>query len=383
MVGTILTCCVGSRSFFPNLPKGFTKVMIANGHAKPMTHPQLSSSTLISDGNELQKNKKGVIFENLWNGSLVYSTIDNVQINKHGTIWKSQIEKGSECIDVNGFVNANYFRWRDDVWNSNYPLCFKENDEPLFAMITKENDEKSYERLSIYDARKNFYINDYCRLVRKTQDYNEILKLVINGNNVCIFDYNLPTDKIKGKSRELCQNIYMKINTKSLYQCVNDVKNVKVSSGLALAFCLIDDIKRKNMSIEEYGVEINVENEVIKKLQPLLPLRPFDKLSFDDIENKGQDYLLKGHHIKDQREKKIKKGYMNYMNKHQNNIDTNHREEASYLSHKNDDVNENLKIKWLKMNDQHIKRLALAYNISYERYDKNMIINKIIDKITL
>lgn len=226
----------------------FKRVGVLSWHRtgpKKSPYYELSPYYLKTDGNEIVPNEGGHIFENYWQGLKVYPTVTKQEIYTHYTkkgdekhlIWKHPFEKH---LDEDQNILPFYWKWREKLWNNEksvrYPNGFQGRHRCVFAQV---NDE----RLGYVEFRKKVYIPEYMRLIRKLDIYKELLNSYIDGENLVIYEVDVPAKGKKGLYGEVDENGIYKCTQKRL-KALRDSEDEAFGHGLCLALALIEDKKK-------------------------------------------------------------------------------------------------------------------------------------------
>lgn len=204
---------------------------------------------LRTDGNEINYNSGNVIFENFYQGSKIYPIIfsnefyphRNLQGNPKFLLWKYTTERTLGDIIIKGDkINLElYKRWRDQLWSLNnairYPNGYNNRHSVMYSLIFDKNG--NIEKLDYLQSRKKLYVKEYIRLVRKTETYKKLLKLYLQGKNLCICEIDVPGKGKRGhyESEDIC-----KITSEKLLNLLNDISE-PFGHGLALCIALLED----------------------------------------------------------------------------------------------------------------------------------------------
>ena len=175
---------------------------------------------LRTDGKEENHNPGNVLFENFYQGSKVYETVYENEVypsvfqkgNPAYLWWKfsplnsygdnlvdSKEDDSKEEEDAQDSTTLNYdlyYRWRDSLWSCQkpvrYPNKFHRKSRVMFSLsVSREGVER---RLDYITSRKELYLNEYIRLVRKTQEYKVLLRKLKKGENLQICEIDVPAN---------------------------------------------------------------------------------------------------------------------------------------------------------------------------------------------
>ena len=143
------------------------------------------------------KDENGCIFENLWQGSKIYSSVGKQdQWIKNKRIWSHPAEIH---IDEDGTVLSAYWPWRQKVFTNPYPVRYPngfEGKKTCKGFITS-----NFQVLSYIEARKQFYVKEFARLIQLTPAFQCLKASFDSGNfNFQIADVDIPSVSSDGVS---------------------------------------------------------------------------------------------------------------------------------------------------------------------------------------
>lgn len=231
---------------------------------------------LKTDGNEVNVNNGGIIFENYWQGSKVYETIYPIEIYTHHTkkgnseylLFKYVTEQseGDPVFNDEEFNRDTYNKWKNAVWKCPNPLRYPNHKihtkETQFSLlIDKDGNEL---RLDYLTARKQIYMNEYIRLIKQTTEYKLLLNYLYIGKNLLIGELDVPSN---GKNSYYGQDCDEKNNCimslPKLELLLNDPSEA-FGHGLCLAYALLKDLENNVRP----SVELEVtDNDTCKALK--------------------------------------------------------------------------------------------------------------------
>jgi len=211
---------------------------------------------LKTDGNELNHNSGGILFENFYQGCKVYDIVYENEVyasryyvnNPKYLWWKFEPQTPSgDVIYENGTIHyEHYFHWRNSLWECKnpirYPNKIHRRKNTQFSLIIDK--DKNETRLNYLDTRKEIYVKEYTRLIKKLPIYEELLNKLKKGKNIMICEVDVPAQNKKGEYGKDCDinNIcYMSIEKLELL--LNDT-NEAYGHGLCLAYSLLIDLKK-------------------------------------------------------------------------------------------------------------------------------------------
>ena len=140
------------------------------------------------------KDTNNVLLENKWQFNKVYSDIPETTVydpnDKTKIIWnypKEQHVKNNKLLD-------NFWNWRQQGYNSKNAICYPVglHNEKKYMYHIKQNNDGSYDKLNIIDARKQIYIPEYCNSVKQNSKFYELNEILNNGDNILFIDDNGP-----------------------------------------------------------------------------------------------------------------------------------------------------------------------------------------------
>lgn len=210
-------------------------------HKKDTEYYDLCPYALLTDD--------GVIFENFWQGSKVYPKVFPIEVYPHFTLrgkaqylsWK--YEREEKHIDEEGEVTPEYWVWRQSIFDCKkpirYPNSHKRRSTCKFSLWL--NEDGTTEKLDYLSARKRIYCAEYIRLIRTTQSYMKILEHVEHGQNICIFEVDVPAKTKRGLHGKYVDNDgYCHVTKERLANLLNDTSE-PFGHGLCIAKALLED----------------------------------------------------------------------------------------------------------------------------------------------
>ena len=226
-------------------PKDFVPVNVLSWHKRDTKYFTLSPYHLKTDGNEIAGTPAGVLFENMYQATKVYPNSYKQEIYCHPRFngnpkylwWKwDENEKMFEDNDI----LPHYYKWRQSLWDCShpirYPVGITNRKKCLFSFIPN-----TQERLDYITARKRIYVFEYCRLIRMTPEYKQLVDLVKSGTSICIFEIDVPDKTKRGN--------YNKVNNDDTFVCTKESINLLINDpteafghGLCIAKSLIEDL---------------------------------------------------------------------------------------------------------------------------------------------
>lgn len=230
-------------------------VNVFSWHKKDTEYYDLCPYHLKTDGKEEQSNDGDVIFENFWQGSKVYPLVKPIEVYPHPSfrgnpkylMWSYTNEE--KHLDSKNNVLPEYFDWKKSLYECEkpirYPNSYNLRHTCKFSLLVNKKGET--EKLDYLSARKRIYCKEYMRLVRKMPSYAKLLKLLLKGKKLCIFEVDVPVDTKKGK-----YGLYAKGNV--FYASLRKINNLLEDTsepfghGLCLAKALFEDYEAQNES---------------------------------------------------------------------------------------------------------------------------------------
>ncbi len=210
---------------------------------------------LKTDGEELCYNSGGILFENFYQGCKVYDIVYQNEVypskyhmnNPKYLWWKFEpLSTSGDVILQNNIINYElYFRWRNSLWECNnpirYPNQIHRRKNTQFALcIDKEGNEKRFDYITL---RKEIYVKEYIRLIKKLPEYQKLLTKLKKGENIMICELDVPAKNKKGNYGKDCDNNNIcHVNIKKLESLLNDSSEA-FGHGLCLAYSLLIDLQ--------------------------------------------------------------------------------------------------------------------------------------------
>lgn len=209
---------------------------------------------LRTDGKEENHNPGNVLFENFYQGSKVYETVYENEVypsvfqkgNPSYLWWKflPVNHYGDQLLDSTDSLNYDfYYRWRDSLWNCQkpvrYPNKFHRKARVMFSLsVSREGVER---RLDYITSRKELYVNEYIRLVRKTAEYKVLLRKLKKGENLQICEVDVPANGKKGEYGKDCDEDDICILSLEKLEILMSDPTEAFGHGLCLAYALFQD----------------------------------------------------------------------------------------------------------------------------------------------
>lgn len=135
------------------------------------------------------KDSEGHIFENIWQGSKVYQSVEAQHEIKGGKVIWSHPE---EVHAIEGHLTKEFWAWRKKLWNNPYPVRypngFHGRHKCLHALW---NENGQWIKLPYIPARKKIYCKIYAELVQATEAYIMLKKLFDQGQSIQICEMDV------------------------------------------------------------------------------------------------------------------------------------------------------------------------------------------------
>jgi len=201
---------------------------------------------------------------------------DGVKSEVFEIFW--QCGKVYPCHDENGKPNAEFFKWRNNLYSQRVcskdlmrhacnDLGYTHKDTRYFAYFDKTKNE--YIPLNYVESRKKVYIPEYAKLVYNTESFKWLKSIVDSGKKVALVDfdgYNYYSERAKSKLYESYSNKCKKEN-RTIDRKLEDftkISNIKevincpyllAGHGFVLKMLLEGDIEVKDgVVVDNIGV---------------------------------------------------------------------------------------------------------------------------------
>lgn len=199
----------------------------------------------------LLKDEKGRIFENIWQFSKVYEKVPK-SIQTYSRFNKTVIWNHPAEIHLKeGLLTPEYYQWRTkgmlNPYAIRYPVGYNHRHKCLYALAEKSNGTiDPNEKLDYIQSRKEIYVQEYCRLVKKEPKFQELQNRLKKGENLLIIEVDGPheesLDYYKSKygvNNHFIETDTMLVNKKNIEIMLNDSKHA-FGHGYCLAMALLD-----------------------------------------------------------------------------------------------------------------------------------------------
>jgi len=209
---------------------------------------------LETDGNEINFNKGGILFENFYQGCKVYDVVYENEVypskyqfgNPKYLQWKfTPINPDGDLILDGDSINYDlYFNWRNSLWQCKnpvrYPNKIDRRKRTKFALcIDKDGNESRFDYIQ---SRKEIYVKEYIRLVKLLPEYTVLLNKLKNGINLMICEIDVPSCNKKGEYGLYCNELNIcNMSIERLNILLNDSSEA-FGHGLCLAYALLTDL---------------------------------------------------------------------------------------------------------------------------------------------
>lgn len=242
---------------------------------------------LKTDGEEENNNQGGILFENFYQGSKVYGTVYESKIypskyqTKPENIWWQFTPinpQGDVLIELNKDINSNsdsdsnqiinmelYNNWKFQLWSCPNPIRYPNHitrrlDTRFALSIDLKGNQK---RLNYLEGRKELYLKEFARLVRKTKEYNELLELLELGSNLLIAEIDVPSNGKKGEYGKDCDvDNNCLITMDKINKLLNDTSEA-FGHGLVIAKCLLEDLEKTKNKVSRGIKKISNESNLL------------------------------------------------------------------------------------------------------------------------
>lgn len=209
---------------------------------------------LETDGEEKCYNPGKILFENFYQGTKVYDVVYENEVYPHRNFqgnpkylwWKYEPlnKNGDKLVDDEKINYELYYRWRNDLWNCKNPIrypnkIFRRKNTQFVLCIDKDGNET---RMDYITSRKEIYVKEYIRLIKKLPEYTILLNKLKNNENIMICEVDVPAKNKKGNYGKDCdENNICHISIEKLELLLNDTSEA-FGHGLCLAYSLLKDL---------------------------------------------------------------------------------------------------------------------------------------------
>lgn len=210
---------------------------------------------LRTDGNEECYNEGNILFENFYQGTKVYDIVyeNEVYPSKHWMNnpdylwWKFEpINKGGDNLVTKNKINYElYNNWKNSLWSCDKPIrypnkIFRRKNVQFALCIDKDGNET---RMDYITTRKEIYMKEYIRLVKKLPEYNKLLNKLKMNKNIMICEIDVPAKNKKGEyGNDVNNDNICILSLEKLNLLLND-PNEAFGHGLCLAYALLTDLE--------------------------------------------------------------------------------------------------------------------------------------------
>jgi len=204
------------------------------------------------------KDDQGRILENIWQFSKVYKTVPRSKQHKsqydRTLIWEWPQERH---VDENGEVNENYWKWRESGMNNQYPVRYPVGfDHRHLVLYSLEH--INGDKLNYIEARKKIYVKKYCDLVRKVPEFDQLLEMLKNGENLLIISNEGPHEdsllyymEHYGVNKRFIERNSILSTPDNLRIMINDEKH-----PFGYGYCLAIEL---SFALEQFNLHIKIQ----------------------------------------------------------------------------------------------------------------------------
>lgn len=193
--------------------------------------------------------EKGVVFENLWQFSKLYESVPESKqtYSRYDStvIWEHKAEKH---VDSKGNPTEAYWAWREKGFNCPYPVRYpvgmRHRGRCLCALWEKE--ENTFYELDYIEARKNIYLPEYIKCIKKLPKFKELSERLKKRENLLIIEVDGPHEESLdyykekyGVKDDFIENSTMLATKENLDIMLNDEKH-PFGHGYCLAWGLLN-----------------------------------------------------------------------------------------------------------------------------------------------
>lgn len=252
MTSRIITTQSKNIKHRPEVPNGYEYVNVLSWHKSDTKYYEMSPYFLKTDGNEIQVNDGGVIFENFWQGSKVYPIVYPNEVYPHYSkkgnpnylLFKWDTKESHYNKETDTINYDKYLKFRSAIFSCKnairYPNGYNHRSECVFSLIIDKN--KTETRYGYQEARENIYVLEYVRLVRKLPIYMYLLNKLKTDPlyKICISEVDVPSPDKKGHYK--IPTNYFDCTLESIQLLIKDT-SCPFGHGLALAYALLKDLE--------------------------------------------------------------------------------------------------------------------------------------------
>lgn len=273
-----------SIPIFPSYPNFESIVVLMKSHSK---WGDLGPYDLINEDNELFENYYQFYkcYEYVPATTQYYSRYDKTVTWNHPNEVHFSIK--------NNKPTKEYWNWRNkglkNKYYVRYPVGYYHRHKCLFSLIKRDNisedDKKNpkfidcdemgfYEKLDYIEARKELYMKEYCRLVKKEPKFVELQEKLLRGENLLILEVDGPVqeslDYYKSNYNvddNFIENHTMLINEKNFNIMLNDPKHPAGHCYmLAVALLNKEDEWNKKLFDDYKKIQNNTVNNAVNNV---------------------------------------------------------------------------------------------------------------------
>ena len=159
---------------FPHLPNVSNIVVITNHRLSPF----------------VLRNEQGILFENYWQFSKLYSNVPNM--NHKSSSWNYS----EEIHFKDNNITQEYWNWRYKGVMHNKPVRYPVGKNLTSTCVGSLNqyeiNNNIFRLLNYVESRKEIYLKEYTRLVKLSPAFQEIKKRLSKGENIGLIDVDGP-----------------------------------------------------------------------------------------------------------------------------------------------------------------------------------------------
>lgn len=206
--------------------------------------------------------ENGQIMENIWQFSKIYESVPKSKQTysryDNTIIWDHPEETHAIKQNNSWTITPQYKLWREKGFKCKYPVRYPvgfHNRHKCIGAISNEEynkclkDEKYCPRLLNYiESRKEIYLKEYMRLVKKSPDFKKLLQMLKKGINLLIIEVDGPHQEYlnyyKQKynvSNNFIENNTILVNKENMDIMLNDEK-FPFGHGYCLGLALQEEI---------------------------------------------------------------------------------------------------------------------------------------------
>jgi hypothetical protein len=114
------------------------------------------------------------------------------------------------------------------------------------------------------EGRKQLYVKEFSRLVRKTKEYGELFDLLQSGSNIIIAEIDVPSNGKKGEYGKDCDvDNNCLITMDKINKLLEDTSEA-FGHGLVIAKCLLEDLEQIENNLKKKNLTKSKVSKAIK-----------------------------------------------------------------------------------------------------------------------